>query len=166
MINGLEALYIIQNETLANCMSNGVDVHLFEVMDAGQYTYCGRIELVGNPYTETQPGEDGKERLVWMFPIRPVPENDVRKPITFVFRDMADYLARGKNVDAEYNKSIAIKSRKRPNKATKRIIHHKTFGEGVVIEIKDGFIIANFSEAGRKQLNYQVCLDKGLIELM
>ena len=164
--SGDQDIHWAQNETLANCMSNGVDVHLFEVMDAGQYTYCGRIELVGNPYTETQPGEDGKERLVWMFPIRPVPENDVRKPIMFVFRDMADYLARGKNVDAEYNKSIAIKSRKRPNKATKRIIHHKTFGEGVVIEIKDGFIIANFSEAGRKQLNYQVCLDKGLIELM
>ena len=154
-----------QNKTLANCMNNDVDIHLFEVMDAGQYTYCGRIELVGKPYTETQPGEDGKDRLVWMFPIRPVPENDVRKPIMFVFRDMEDYKARGKNVDFEYNKAIMMKAKRRPSKTSVRTIRHKTFGEGTVIDIKDGFIIANFAKAGRKQLNYKVCVDKGLIEL-
>jgi hypothetical protein len=27
-------------------------------MDAGEYVYCGRIELVDKPQTETQPGED------------------------------------------------------------------------------------------------------------
>ena len=26
---------------------------------AGEYIYCGRIELVDKPYTKTQPGEDG-----------------------------------------------------------------------------------------------------------
>ena len=45
-----------QNATLAECGRNGVDVHLFEVIDAGEYIYCGRIELVSKPYTETQPG--------------------------------------------------------------------------------------------------------------
>lgn len=49
-------------------------------MDAGEYMYCGRIELVDKPYTETQPGEDGVSRKVWMFPIRPLPDNDVKKP--------------------------------------------------------------------------------------
>ena len=56
-------------------------------MDAGEYIYCGRIELVDKPYTETQPGEDGVPRKVWMFPIRPVPDNDVKnriKQITLV----------------------------------------------------------------------------------
>lgn len=48
-------------------------------MDAGEYVYCGRIELVDKPYTETQPGEDGAPRKVWMFPIRPVTDNDVKK---------------------------------------------------------------------------------------
>ena len=74
-------------------------------MDEGRYTYCGRIELVGKPYTETQPGEDGKNRLVWMFPVRPVPENNVKKPAIFVFKDMHDYRARGKNADAEDGRS-------------------------------------------------------------
>lgn len=65
--NGDQDINWGQNATLAACGHNGVDVHLFEVMDAGEYVYCGRIELVGKPYTEIQPGEDGKPRKVWIF---------------------------------------------------------------------------------------------------
>ena len=164
--NGDQDIHWAQNDTLANWGRNDVDIHLFEVMDEGRYTYCGRIELVGKPYTETQPGEDGKNRLVWMFPVRPVPENDVKKPAIFVFRDMEDYRARGKNADDEYNKSRVRVSKKRAGKAEERKVRHKTFGEGTVIDIKDGFIIANFTKVGRKQLNYKVCQDKGLIEFL
>ena len=143
--NGDQDIHWAQNDTLANWGRNDVDIHLFEVMDEGRYTYCGRIELVGKPYTETQPGEDGKNRLVWMFPVRPVPENDVKKPAIFVFKDMDDY------------SSV---------KADARRVRHKAFGEGTVIDIKDGFIIVNFEKAGRKQLNYKLCMDKGLIEFL
>ena len=98
-----------QNATLAGCMHNGVDVHLFEVIDEGEYVYCGRIELVNKPYTDTQPGEDGINRKVWVFPVRPIPDNDVMKPSMFVFKDMEDYKMHGKNVDAIYAKIIADK---------------------------------------------------------
>lgn len=43
-----------QNATLANSKHNGVDVHLFEVMDSGKYIYCGRVELVSAPYIDIQ----------------------------------------------------------------------------------------------------------------
>ena len=66
--NGDQDINWAQNATLAGCGHNGVDVHLFD-----------------KPYTETQPGEDGNPRKVWMFPIRPVPDNDVKKPPMFVF---------------------------------------------------------------------------------
>lgn len=66
--SGDQDLYWSQNATLAESGFNGVDVHLFEVMDAGEYVYCGRIELVDKPYADTQPGEDGVPRKVWMFP--------------------------------------------------------------------------------------------------
>lgn len=161
--NGDQDIHWAQNETLANWGRNDVDIHLFEVMDEGRYTYCGRIELVSKPYTETQPGEDGKNRLVWMFPIKPVPENDVKKPSIFVFKDMEDYRARGKNADAEYNKSRVKVSKKKVGKEVRKV-RHKAFGEGTVAEIKNGFIIVDFTKVGRKQLNYQMCLDKGLIE--
>ena len=60
--SGDQDIHWAQNATLSECAHNGVDVHLFEVMDAGEYIYCGRIELVSNPYTEIQPGEDGNDR--------------------------------------------------------------------------------------------------------
>lgn len=68
-----------QNATLAACGHNGVDVHLFEVMDAGEYVYCGRIELVDKPYTEMQPGEDGIDRKVWMFLFTPLSQGMSRR---------------------------------------------------------------------------------------
>ena len=85
-----------QNATLAASGRNDIDVHLFEVINAGEYIYCGRIELVDKPYIDIQPGEDGIDRKVWIFPIRPVPDNDVEKPTMFVFKDMNDYKTRGK----------------------------------------------------------------------
>ena len=161
--NGDQDIHWAQNGTLANYNINGVDVYLFEVMDEGRYTYCGRIELVGKPYTETQPGEDGIDRQVWMFPVRPVPNNDVKKPEIFVFKDWEDYQKNGKNVDAEYNAKHGVKPGK---KAAQQWIRHKKFGEGVVVEKKGGFLIVQFGKAGRKQLNEKVCLDKGLIEFI
>lgn len=43
--NGDQAINWSQNATLAGCEHNGVDVYLFEVSDAGEYIYCGRIDL-------------------------------------------------------------------------------------------------------------------------
>ena len=43
--NGDQAINWFQNATLAGCEHNGVDVYLFEVSDAGEYIYCGRIDL-------------------------------------------------------------------------------------------------------------------------
>lgn len=61
-----------QNGTLFHSRTNGVEVHLFEVLDAGKYTYRGLVNLVAEPYQETQPDENGVSRKVWMFPVKPV----------------------------------------------------------------------------------------------
>ena len=160
--SGDQDIHWAQNSTLANCNTNGVDVYLFEVMDEGRYTYCGRIKLVGKPYTELQPGEDGIDRLVWMFPIHPVPENDVKKPPMFVFKDMEDYRSRGKNVDAVYSAGLK-KVKKSPGNSAQKV-RHKKFGLGTVVERKGEFLVVQFEKVGRKQLNLKVCQDKGLIE--
>lgn len=189
--NGDQDIHWAQNETLANCKNNGVDVHLFEVMETGKYIYCGQIMMVGKPYTETQPGDDGIDRLVWMFPIKPLTENDIKKPALFVFKDLDEYRTRGLYVDAEYNQRLAKKGKKSSRKTaiqssqkasskpavvktnkkgSKTIaghkIRHKVFGEGTVVDIKNGFLYVTFPKVGKKQLNYQVCLDKGLIEFL
>lgn len=60
-----------QNGTLYYSRTNGVEVHLFEVLEPAQYIYRGVVELVDEPYQEMQPDDTGLLRKVWMFPIRP-----------------------------------------------------------------------------------------------
>ena len=170
----MEIKYInwFQNATLAACGYKGVDVHLFEVMDAGEYVYCGRIELVDKPYTETQPGEDGVSRKVWMFSICAVPDNDVKKPTMFVFKDMEDFKVCGKGVDEQYMKMIAAK-KKSCSKSTYvppvipkpepkppvvipvdivgKQVKHKAFGIGTITAIEGISIAVDFDKVGLRR---------------
>lgn len=177
-----------QNRTLAECSYNGVDVHLFEVIDAGEYIYCGRIELVSKPYTEIQPGEDGGNRKVWMFPIRPVPDNDVKKPPMFVFKDMDDYISRGKNVDTEYARMVAAKKKSGgkapsvvipvvlkqepkpavviPSDIVGKKVKHKAFGIGTITGITGTSIDVTFDTAGVKKMGYEFCIEKKMLEFI
>lgn len=186
--SGDQDLYWSQNATLAESGFNGVDVHLFEVMDAGEYVYCGRIELADKPYADNQPGEDGVPRKVWMFPVRPVPDNDVQKPQMFVFKDMADYNSRGKNVDEEYTKMMQErkKSKTRPPIAKAPVyvkpepkppvvipadivgktVKHKFFGTGKITEIAGTTIVIQFETVGEKKMGYEFCMEKKLLEFV
>lgn len=180
-----------QNATLAACGRNDVDVHLFEVMNVGEYVYCGRIELADKPYIDIQPGEDGIDRKVWMFPIRPVPDNDVEKPIMFVFKDMDDYMTHGKNVDEEYRKMIAEKKKSgkkafekmlpsipvAPPASSKPVVvvpldivgkkvKHKSYGEGTITSVVGNIIVVSFNSAGEKKFGYEVCMKNKLIEFI
>ena len=42
----------------------------------------------------------------------------------------------------------------------------RNFGEGTVVEKKDGFLIVQFDRVGWQQLNEKVCVEKGLIEYL
>lgn len=61
-----------QNNTLYYSNSNGVELHLFEVMNPGEYTYRGVVKLAAPAYQEDQKDVDGHNRKVWMFPITPI----------------------------------------------------------------------------------------------
>lgn len=184
---GDQDIHWAQNAILAECGFNGVDVHLFEVIDAGEYIYCGRIELVGKPYTEMQLGEDGVPRSVWMFPIRPVPDNDVKKPQMFVFKDMKDYRAHGKNVDTEYVKMVAAKkksgskssyvppvmSKPEPKSAVvipqdiiAKKVKHKAFGVGIITGINGASIDVTFEKDGQKKMGYEFCMKNNMLEFI
>ena len=157
-------------------------------MDAGEYVYCGRIELVSKPYTDVQPGEDGDDRKVWMFPIRPVPYNDVKKPQMFVFKDMADYESRGKNVDAEYAKMMSAVTKRRvkkpvfvasivpksepkpqieiPTDIVGRQVNHKAFGLGKITAIEGTSVVVQFDKVGLKKMGYEFCMEKKMLEFI
>lgn len=59
-----------QNLTLAESDRNGVEIHFFEVLKPREYTYQGQVELAGDPYQDQQKDQDGRQRLVWVFPLR------------------------------------------------------------------------------------------------
>ena len=63
-----------QNKTLYYSNTNGVEVHLFEVLKKKVYTYRGIVKLVDEPYKGRQPDINGNMRDVWMFPVMPVVE--------------------------------------------------------------------------------------------
>ena len=170
-LSGDQDVNYMQNRTLSESGHNGVDVHLFEVMDPGEYTYCGRVQLVDKPYTETQPDENGRDRLVWMFPVQPVPDNNVVKPALYVFKDMEDYKERGLNVDKEYAQLFPAKNKSSDrSKAVYgikgKIIKHKTYGVGTVTKLQDDMLYITFAGNDKKTLNYTICMEKGLIEFL
>ena len=146
-------------------------------------------------YPDTQPDETGVNRRVWMFPIRPVPDNDVKKPPLYVFEDMDDYIARGQNVDKEYAESRKKKNGsgagqteppKKPVVDTEKIINdhiwligkrlkHKLFGLGVIKEIVcddngDVYLLVAFERelAGKaeRKLGYEECKKRDLIIIL
>lgn len=69
-LSGDQRLDFMQNKTLAESHTNGVNVHLFEVFDSGRYTYHGEIILAGEPYLEKQPDVQGDLRNVFVFPLK------------------------------------------------------------------------------------------------
>lgn len=178
---GDQDIHWAQNATLAGYGHNDVDMHLFEVIDPGEYVYCGRIELVAKPYQDRQPDEDGNDRMVWMFPIRPIPENDVRKPDMFVFKDMDDYIKRGGDVDKEYAKMLAEKVEREsghtpppppkpvfvvPEDVVGKQIKHKAFGLGHITSISGANVTVSFDSGIEKLLGYEVCVKNKIIEFI
>lgn len=177
-----------QNATLAESCRNGVDVHMFEVIDAGEYIYCGRVKLVSKPYIDIQPDENGNDRKVWIFPIRPVLDNDVKKTQEFVFKNIDDYKSSERNIDAEYTKMMAYPNKKLINKKRyvapliskpepkpqivipadiigKKVIH-KILGFGEIIDIEGISIIVKFDNLGVKKLGYEFCMENKLLRLI
>lgn len=67
---GDQSLDFMQNKTLAQSNSNGVNVFLFEVFKSAEYTFIGRVNLSSAPYQEIQADNKGLSRHVWIFPIK------------------------------------------------------------------------------------------------
>lgn len=68
--NGDQSLEFNQNKTLNESAVNGVQVFLFEQFKVNEYTYLGLVELLGQPYTEQQLGQNGLLRTVYIFPLK------------------------------------------------------------------------------------------------
>ena len=108
-----------------------------------------------------------------MFPVRPVPQNNVRKPSMFVFADMDDYKQRGQNVDREYlawreeqkRKKTASPETKKSEGLVGQLVTHKTNGKGVIQAFDGKTITIRFENKETKTYNYEFCMERQLLEI-
>jgi 5-methylcytosine-specific restriction protein A len=106
----------MQNKTLAESLSNGVDVFLFEVFRPKEYTYIGPIELAGSPYKERQTDQRGSLRDVWVFPLKR--QQFTTKPPVFAQETIQESETRkidkARKLSDEELKAHALLTRNRP----------------------------------------------------
>lgn len=69
---GDQSFDFMQNRTLYESKTNGVQIHLFEVLHSRCYTYCGMVELADSPYCSEQEDQLGNMRTVCMFPLQKI----------------------------------------------------------------------------------------------
>lgn len=149
-------------------------------------TYCGLVELVGKPYADTQTDEDERERKVWIFPIRPISDNNFIKTgkCTHKVINITDKInkheygvmeAEDNNGYAKFiynntiNSELEVESKSQVkifDKCIGRQINHKRFGIGTIKEVEKSNIVVEFEGKGKKKLSYELCLIKGLIEFI
>ena len=69
-LTGNQSLTFHQNKTLDESITNGINLHLFEVFEEGKYVYIGEVELAGKPFLDKQPDKNDAIRDVYVFPLK------------------------------------------------------------------------------------------------
>lgn len=121
-----------QNITLYESDTNGVSVHLFEVLKKTVYTYRGIVKLVDKPYQTTQPDEDGRIRKVWIFPIAPIDE--IKKTLE---NPSDDLLAKLSPNELNYRSSM-MSGPKEPKLAETTVYYRDPYLKEIVKRIAEG----------------------------
>lgn len=58
------------NKRLVTSLQEATPIYYFEVHTQGRYTYRGQLCSAGHPFQRQEPGADGTDRKVWIFPLR------------------------------------------------------------------------------------------------
>ena len=135
---------------LADSRTNGVTIHLFQVMNPKEYTYSGRVKLSADPYTEM--GPDG---LTWFFPIQPNQTSGVKKPAGLEFSNMEDFKNRGEQ-------SILHFIRRRDNYIGYRV-RHTEHGLGTVNSFDGTLITVTFDNHQTKTYHFKKSIQGGYL---
>lgn len=122
-----------QNGTLFYSDTNGVEVHLFEVMTKAVYTYRGVVKLADTPYKSKQPDDNGNMREVWMFPMIPISEGSKNVSHELTEQEIS------KLSDKELARYTSIKNVKKEPKTTETVVYYRDpYLKQMVKRIADG----------------------------
>lgn len=98
------------NKTLFYSKENNLPVYLFTKDKKRRYTFEGRVELYDKPYQTPENDINGKERLVWKFPLKVVySENETVdesiKDISYEILEISNSIQTDDNSDIIYDNS-------------------------------------------------------------
>ena len=136
---GDQSLDYMQNRTLAQSTSNGVEVFLFDLLKKNEYLFQGRVELAGEPYTEIQADKTGQNRTVWMFPLR-LAEGAAPEPIPAdISREAYDAREREARKLSKEELQQRLKNRKKgrkPFRSTVRTEYGRDAHVGALVKLR------------------------------
>lgn len=114
------------NKTLFYSKENKLPVYLFTKDKKRRYTFEGRVELYDKPYQTPENDINGKERLVWKFPLKVIySENDMVdesiKDISYEIIEISNSIKTDENKDIIYDENPLELRKYRKNDVDRKI---------------------------------------------
>jgi len=149
------------NKTLFYSKENDLPVFLFTKDKKRRYTFEGRVELYEKPYQTPENDINGKERLVWKFPLKVVySENDIVdelvKDISYEIVEISNSIQTDDNKDIIYDETPLELRKYRKNDVDRKINRTK----------KPDYIAEELVKTKQGELNEKVIYERELQKIM
>jgi len=149
------------NKTLFYSKENNLPVYLFTKDKKRRYIFEGRVELYDKPYQTPENDKNGKERLVWKFPLKVIySENDIVdesiKDISYEIIEISNSIQADDNKDIIYDESPLELRKYRKNDIERKINRTK----------KPDYLAEELVKTKQGELNEKVIYEKELQKIM
>ena len=149
------------NKTLFYSKDNNLPVYLFTKDKKRRYIFEGRVELYDKPYQTPENDKNGKERLVWKFPLKVIySENDMVdesiKDISYEIVEISNNIQTDDNKDIIYDESPLELRKYRKNDIDRKINRTK----------KPDYIAEELVKTKQGELNEKVIYERELQKMM
>ena len=149
------------NKTLFYSKDNNLPVYLFTKDKKRRYIFEGRVELYDKPYQTPKNDKNGKERLVWKFPLKVIySENDMVdesiKDISYEIVEISNSIQTDDNKDIIYDESPLELRKYRKNDIDRKINRTK----------KPDYIAEELVKTKQGKLNEKVIYERELQKMM
>ena len=149
------------NKTLFYSKDNNLPVYLFTKDKKRRYIFEGRVELYDKPYQTPENDKNGKERLVWKFPLKVIySENDMVdesiKDISYEIVEISNNIQTDDNKDIIYDESPLELRKYRKNDIDRKINRTK----------KPDYLAEELMKTKQGELNEKAIYERELQKMM
>ncbi|MBP3840669.1 MAG: DUF3883 domain-containing protein [Bacilli bacterium] len=149
------------NKTLFYSKENNLPVYLFTKDKKRRYIFEGRVELYDKPYQTPENDINGRDRLVWRFPLKVLySENDIVdesiKDISYEIIEISNSIQTDENKDIIYDESPLELRKYRKNDIDRKINRTK----------KPDYLAEELVKTKQGELNEKVIYERELQKIM